>query len=88
MATVVPWLVLGIWCIAEFNNQNMITASHWWIALRYLLAFIIVFLVLVTYVWLVDRNLPSPFAPEEMARFERYRRFVHARPTSRHAEIT
>ena len=34
VATVVPWLVPGIWCVAEFNNQNMITASDWRIALR------------------------------------------------------
>ena len=77
LVTVVPWLVLGIWYIAEINNQNAVTSSDWWIAVGYLIAWAVIFLALVTYVWLADRNSPYTFAPEEMTRFERYRHLVH-----------
>jgi hypothetical protein len=78
LASVFPWLILGIWYIVEINTQGLVTASDWWLAVGHMFGFVVIFLGLVTYVWLADRNSPYPFAPEEMARFERYRRLVHA----------
>jgi hypothetical protein len=78
LATVVPWLGLGIWYLVEVNNQNLITSTDWLLGVAYLLGFVVVGLGLVGYVWLVDRDSPYPFAPEEMSRFERYRHLVHA----------
>ncbi|TQM57876.1 HXXEE domain-containing protein [Humibacillus xanthopallidus] len=78
LLSVVPWLVLSIWYLIEVNQQNLITANDWWIGIGYLFAWLIVFLGLVTYVWLADKNSPYRFASEELTRFERYRRFVHA----------
>ena len=78
LATVVPWLALGIWYFVEVTNQNLISASDWWIGIGYLLVFVVFGLGLITYVWLADKNSPYPFAPEEMSRFERYRHLVHS----------
>jgi hypothetical protein len=78
LLTVVPWLILGIWYLIEVYHQGVITAASWWTAVGYLMAWIVLFLALVTYVWLADRQSPYPFAPEEMSRFERYRRLVGA----------
>ena len=74
LLTVIPWLALAIWYLVEAD----ITASDWCIAIAYMLGFVIIFLGLVTYVLLASRESPYPFAPEELSRFERYRRFVHA----------
>ena len=80
LVTVVPWLVLSTWYIVEINRQDLITASDWWIASGYLLVFVVVLMGLVGYVLLADRNSPYRFAPEEISRFEKYRRFIHAHP--------
>ena len=74
LLTVIPWLALAIWYLVEAD----ITASDWCIAIAYMLGFVIIFLGLVTYVLLASRESPYPFAPEELSRFERYRRFVDA----------
>lgn len=62
----------------EVDKQGLITAGDWWLAVTYLIGFVVVFLAGVTYVWLADRNSPYPFAPEELDRFERCRHLVHA----------
>ena len=42
-----------------------------------MIAFVVIFLALVTYVWLADKNSPYPF-DVEMSRFETYRHLVGA----------
>jgi len=77
LVTVLPWLVLSIWYISEITSNNLVTSTDWWAAVAYLIAFVVVFLFLVTYVLLADKNSPYAFAPEEMNRFEKYRHLVH-----------
>lgn len=81
--TVVPWLILGIWYLGQVNSEGLITAGDWLIGVGYLIAWVVIFLALITYVWLADRNSPFVFAPEEMSRFERYRQFVHSAAQTR-----
>lgn len=88
LLSVVPWLVLSIWYLVEVNRQDLVTASDWWIGMGYLIAWIIVFLALVTYVWLADKDSPYRFADEEMNRFEKYRRFVHTAHQHPHTSAT
>jgi hypothetical protein len=76
--TVVPWLVLGIWYLHVVYDRGAITAADWFIAVPYLIGWAGVFLAWMGYVWLADRHSPYPFTPEEMSRFERYRRLVGA----------
>jgi Protein of unknown function with HXXEE motif len=84
LVTVVPWLVLGTWYLHVVYGRGVITATDWWIAVPYLIGFFAVFIGLMGYVLLADRDSKYPFADEEMSRFERYRRFVHAAAPVRH----
>jgi len=59
LLTVIPWLALAIWYLVEAD----ITASDWWIAIAYMLGFVIIFLGLVTYVLLASRESPYPSHP-------------------------
>jgi hypothetical protein len=76
LATVFPWAILAAWYLAETAGKGLVTQADWIYAVVYLVAFMVVGLGLVTYVWLADRDSPYPFAPEEMSRFERYGHMV------------
>jgi hypothetical protein len=76
LLTVAPWLVLGIWYLIDTRTE--ITATDWLIAIAYLIGWVAIFLAWMGYVALADRNSRYPFSPEEMSRFERYRRLVGA----------
>ena len=78
LLTVAPWVALSIWYIVEVTNDNLVSASDWWIGIGYMIAFVVIFLALVTYVWLADKNSPYPFDDVEMSRFEKYRHLVGA----------
>lgn len=78
LITVVPWLAVSIWYIYEINSRGLAAAADWWIAVAYVVVFVVIFLGLLTYVILPNRNSTFPFADEELSRFERYRRLVGA----------
>ncbi|EWT02508.1 hypothetical protein N865_05340 [Intrasporangium oryzae NRRL B-24470] len=78
LVSVIPWAALSVGYIVEVNNDTGIAASDWWLAIGYMIAFVVIFLALVTYVWLADKNSPYPFDDVEMSRFEKYRHLVGA----------
>lgn len=78
LITVIPWVAVSIWYVFEVDSRGLAAAVDWWIAIGYLVAFVVVFLILLTYVLLPNRKSSFPFADEELGRFERYRRLVGA----------
>jgi hypothetical protein len=67
---------LGVWYIVEAYRQGTITGRDWLFAALYMAAFGAVFMQAIGYKLLGPKDSPYPFAPEEMARFDRERRLA------------
>ena len=77
LSTCLPWLALSIWYLAEVHRRHLATGADWGIAVGYLIAWTVIALPVSTFVLLSHRDSRYPFAPEELSRFEKYRRLIH-----------
>jgi hypothetical protein len=71
-AVVLGHIPLGIWYLSEVR----ISGWDWAFAVIYMIGFMVVGMLWLGYTVLIDKNSPYPFAPEEMARFNRDRRLA------------
>ena len=71
VAVVLGHVPVGIWYLVEVYSKSMITLSDWVFAVVYIACFIVVGMLTIGFRLLADKNSAYPFAPEEMARFDR-----------------
>jgi hypothetical protein len=71
VAVLLGHVPLGIWYLVEVCSKDMITLWNWVFAVVYIACFIVVGMLTIGFRLLADKDSLYPFAPEEMARFDR-----------------
>ena len=75
-AVVFGHVPLGVWYIVDVYRQGIITGWDWLLAVLYMATFGAVFMQAIGYKLLGPKDSLYPFAPEEMARYDRERRLA------------